>query len=346
LFRVESDRVMLTRELLNAEVSANDPTYDKLFGSCYIAAAVESSVVGQQKRWGLHIDEAPIVAFKDKTKMELGLHSDTPTVDQMRDLGLVDIGRENLPYGRFSLVSGGTIIYYDNKLLCLRRDMFAKQDPGLLTTPAGRMSEWLSTMSVLELAEEMIIILRHEATGKLVTIGGYRQSRRQLSENDVLVKKLKQIGKMYEFYNEKESSLELKILKEIKGIDDIMPVDLDQFVCRNTLNEKSDLVFTFDRYKTVDQCSGFVFFDKKNNTLEYREVFDLTLPGFSLYAIMPGEYFQTNQGKVANDTQILSRNELMGGAKNNMVPTLRAYVSGLESGSVVNFFSDIVSRRV
>ena len=345
MFRIESDRVMLTRELLNVEVSPIDPTYDKLFGSCYISAAVNLSDLGQQKRWGLTLDEAPIVAFKDKTKSELGLHPNTPTVDQMRDLGLVDIGRDNLPYGRFSLVSGGAIIYYDNKLLCLRRDNFARQDPGLLTTPAGRMSEWLSTMSALEMAEEMIIVLRHDATNKLVTIGGYRQSRRQLSENDVLVKKIKQIEKMRDFYSEKGSSEELRILDQIKGIDDIMPVNLDQLVCNNTLNEITDLVFTFDQYRIIDQCSGYVFFDKKNNTLEYREVFDLTLPGYSLYAIMPGEYFQTGQGKVANDTQILSRAELTNMDKMNMVPTLRVYVSGLESGSVVNFFRDIVPRK-
>ncbi|MDD4976977.1 MAG: hypothetical protein PHY93_21680 [Bacteriovorax sp.] len=341
MFSLVKNRVMTTRELLFAEVKPDDDVYDKLFGSCFIAAAVEQEIVDNRKRWGLYLDDAPMVVFGEREKTDLGLHPDTPTIKQMRDLGSVEIGRENIPYGNFSLVSGGAIVFYDGKILCLKRDKYAIQDPGILTTPAGRMSEWLSTMSSLELAEEMIIVLKHNKSGKLLVLAGYRDGHNQLNENDILVKKMKQIAKMSEFYSERAMS-EAKILDNLTSINDIMTINLDKFICQNMLDERADQVFTFDGYRIKDQCSGYVFFDVKNNTLEYREIFDFTLPGFSLYAIIPGEYFMPNpELKVVNDTQILSKDELVLGVRDQsikVVPTLRAYLSGLEANKVLNFF--------
>lgn len=340
-FNVDTTRVMTTKELLYANVRSGDPVYDKIFASSFITGAVEEVVVNGQKRWALNLDGAPIVVLKEKMKSELGLHPDTPTVDSMRALGAMDIGRGSVPYGNYSLVSGGAIIYYDNKLLCLKRDRFAPADPNCLTTPAGRMSEWLSTMSALELAEEIIIVVKHNKTGKLMTIGGYREGMVQLGESDILVQKQRQISKMLEFMSEK-SREEAKVLEQIKGIDDILMINLNKFATSNMVNEKADQVFTFDNYQIKDQCSGFVFFDKKSNTLEFREVFDLTLPGFSLHSIMPGEYFQPNPTtKVINDTQILSKEELLLGLKDGSVgavPTLKAYLEGLKTDQVINFF--------
>lgn len=335
------DRVMTTRELLYSEMKPDDVGYDKVYGSCYITASIEEEIVGNQSRWGLYLDEAPMVVLGEKEKVDLELHPDTPTIKQMRELGSIQIGRDKLRYGNFSLVSGGAIVFYEGKILCLQRDKYAKQDPGILTTPAGRMSEWLSTMSSLELAEEMIIVLKHNKSGKLRILAGYRNGCGQLSENDILVLKQRQIARMLEFYSEREMD-EARILEKLRGIDDITTVNLDKFICQNMLNEKAHQVWTFDNYQIQDQCSGYVFFDKKNNTLEYREVFDLTLPGFSLYAIMPGEYFMPNpELKVVNDTQILGKDDLILGVRNgsiSVVPTLRAYLSGLEENRVLNFF--------
>jgi len=339
-FNIDRTRVMTTKELLYSEVRPNDPSYDKLYGSSFIAGAVEEAMVNGQKRWGLNLDGAPLVVLKESMKSELGLHPETPTVDDMRKLGSVEIGRERMPYGNFSLVSGGAIVYYDDKLLCLKRDTFAKQDPNCLTTPAGRMSEWLSTMSALELAEEMIIVVKHDKTGKLMTLGCYREGLNQMSESDVLVLKQRQIARMLEFMSENGRS-EAAVLDQVRGIDDILLINLNQFASQNMINEKADQVFMFDNYQIKDQCSGFVFFDKRNNTLEFREVFDLTLPGFSLHSIMPGEYFQTPTGKVVNDTQILGKEELLAGLKDGSVgavPTLKAYLEGLRTDQVINFF--------
>jgi len=331
---------MTTKELLYSEMKPGDSVYDKVFGSCFITGAVSKAIIKGQKRWGLNLDKAPLVVFKEQMKGELGLHPDTPTIDEMRDLGKVDIGRESMRYGNFSLVSGGAIVYYDNKLLCLKRDAFARADPNCLTTPAGRMSEWLSTMSALELAEELIIVLKHNKTGKLMTLGCHREGLNQLSESDILVLKQKQIAKMLEFMSENRRS-EAAVLEQVKGLGDILLIDLNRFVSQNMINDRADQVFMFDDYQIKDQCSGFVFFDKRNNTLEFREVFDLTLPGFSLHSIIPGEYFQTPTGKVINDTQILGRDELLTGIKNgnvHAVATLSAYLKMLETDEVVHFF--------
>jgi len=230
----------------------------------------------------------------------------------------------------------------------LQRDEFAKADPSHLTTPAGRMSEWLSTMSVLELAEEMIIVVKNSKTGKLLVLGGYRDGVQQLSESDILVLKQKQIVRMFDFYSEMGAEA-ANVLDQVKGVNDIIPINLNQFICQNMVNEKADEVFTFDNYRPVDHCSGFVFFDEKNNTLEFREVFDLTLPGFSLEAIFPGEYFQVSPTKkVVNDTKILSRDEIISGLRTGSikaVPTLKAYLEGLEADSVLNFFNKKSATR-
>ena len=342
MFSLVKDRVMTTKELLYAEIKSDDSAYDKLFGSCFVTGAVEEIVVDGQKRWGLNLDGAPLVALKEATKSELGLHSETPTVDEMRALGKVDIGRGKMRYGNFSLVSGGAIVYYDGKLLCLKRDAFARADPNCLTTPAGRMSEWLSTMSSLELAEELIIVVKHEKSGKLLTLGGYREGLSQMSESDILVLKQRQIARMLEFMSESGRSEVAAVLDKVGRIDDILLINLNKFASQNMVNERADQVFTFDNYQIKDQCSGFIFFDKKNNTLEFREVFDLTLPGFLLHSILPGEYFQTPTGKVINDTQILGKDEFLGGIE--VVPTLRAYLEGLRADKVINFFGKKISN--
>lgn len=345
MFRIDGDRVMTTKDLLYSDVNQKDPTYDKFFGSSsFIAAAIEGvSTEGGQTRWGLNLDGAPMVVLNDELKSEFGLHPDTPTIKQMRSLGKVDIGREAMPYGKFSLVSGGAIIYYGGDILCLRRDKFAPVDPSCLTTPAGRMSEWLSIMSALELAEEIIIVVRRNSDGKLMTLGGYRDGVRQLSESDILVLKQRQIARMLEYFSDKGTN-EADVLSQIRGVDDIIPIDLDQFICRNMVDERADQVFTFDKGRIKDVCSGFALYDKRNNTLEFRQVFDLTLPGFTLYCIIPGEYFQVNPTtRVVNDTQILSKDELFSGMKDGSikaVPTLKAYFDKIsESGRALSFFS-------
>jgi hypothetical protein len=208
------------------------------------------------------------------------------------------------------------------------------------------MSEWLSTMSSLELAEELIIVVKHNATGKLLTLGGYREGRGHLSESDILVLKQKQVTRMLDYYSSVGAEHETGILSQIGGINDIVPINLNQFVCGNMTDERADQVFTFQNYQVKDHCSGYVYFDKANNTLEYREVFDLTLPGLSLYAIIPGEYFEINPTtKVVNDTQILTRSELLSGLRSkkiDFVPTLKAYVAGVEANKVLNFFQKAV----
>ena len=101
------DRVMTTRELLYSEMKPDDVGYDKVYGSCYITASIEEEIVGNQSRWGLYLDEAPMVVLGEKEKVDLELHPDTPTIKQMRELGSIEIGRDKLRYGNFSLVSGG-----------------------------------------------------------------------------------------------------------------------------------------------------------------------------------------------------------------------------------------------
>ncbi|MDD4937937.1 MAG: hypothetical protein PHX34_02880 [Candidatus Shapirobacteria bacterium] len=335
------DRVMFSEELLRDPLNRDDPAYDKIYTTFYVAGMVdEVTTVDGQNRYTLDLTESPIVVINEKERINLELHPDTPLLNYMRGLGKMGKERKFAKWGNYTLVSGGAIVYFGGKLLCLVRDDQANVDAGCLTSPAGRMDQWLSTLSGIELLEEMNILVRSRR-GELLLLAPFGSG---IPRDTSILRKLESLEEVKSYFSEKGKTEELELLKKI-GPKTILTQDLDQYGINNFHDLRSDQVRTVVNYKTVDFCNGLAYLDKENNTFEFRQVFDLTEPGMELVAVIPGEVYKfgppNDVKKVMNETAILSHQELSAMIKNGTVkavPTIKYYLERLSSNSAIEYF--------
>ena len=332
------DRVMTSAEFLRKGITREVDGYDKTFTTFFVAAMVRRNPMTEGKnRITLDLSESPIVVQNEDWRSRLKLHPNTPTVDYMRGLGSLP-ERDKAMYGDYSLVSGGSIVFWNidgtQHLLGLTRDQYANADKGLITTPAGRMDCWPSEVSAVELLEEMGIIVFFEGKYRLLV-----QHNSKLSREKAELAKWKQLVALKDHLRLTGEVDELKLLEEISGPTDFLFQNLDEVGVNNFNDVRVHQLRTVYNHQLMDFCNGFVHLDLPTNTLEYREVYNLTMDGARFERIIPWEVYGPIGKGIRNTPCLLKEAELLGLARSGKtVATLSGYAEEVANNTAINFF--------
>ncbi len=284
----EQDKKMNYSEFLIKEpIKEGEPGYDKIF----ILGKVRQEKGKQGETiWRVKIEsETPAVALNQKIKDKFNL-KDLPIIQ--------DIRKRKQKFKDYSLISGGSFVWLskggNSKLVLLRRDEQAPTDPGCLTGPAGRCGEPPSSTTVNETNEELIIIKSKTASGKdhFSLLGFYRKGK--ISKEEIIRQKLRQVEKIYNHLISIGKEDDAKLLRLIRGEDDICAIDISTNILKSKEDDKiNNKVITEVNGEEIDIIDGAVtFFDKGTNTLEIREVVNVNLPeDIEIVKTIDGETF-------------------------------------------------------
>lgn len=299
--RMENSAALIENPIRDGEIG-----FDKI----YILA---SEIVSDGSNWTIKIDSNdPTVVLDEAKKTEYDLKN-SPLVKEIRGGN-----------GEKKLVSGGTWIWIRNSegkefLSLLRRDAGAPTDAGCLTGPAGRCGEKLSKTSVDETNQEFVFVMS-ETEGRHKLLAFYRDEE---DKEEVVRQKMRQVGEIYnalmeryEKTGDEESKRDAEFLRD--SVRDESCLELIKM--EQTSSEDLDTIVTEIDGREVDRVSGLAFMDKKNNTLEVREVVKVELPsGVKISKVIDGEKF-------LRPTVLISKEDLGTLLDDKLVPALRDYV--------------------
>lgn len=307
-----SQNLEYSAELLKNPPRADWPGHDRFF--------ITGHVKFENGVWQVEIGAGdPTAAIDQFANEEFGTSS--PLVSDLR--------RDNK--SGLSLISAGSFVWFrqnqESKLVLLKRSEDAKADPGCLTGPAGRCGEKPSETIEAETREELTIAQEVLPSGKShysLMVFYQNEGRLDLAIDEKmrqLAKRQADLKDRYEKARRRHAGQEeqliktLEILRQIRSVEDITPVNLAD--CPKN-DGASDKVITRVGAETVDEIKNcLAFFDKDNNTLEIRKAFEYTLPENKRIAlIIDGENFNREVEEFGSTQELLGRKDLVPALKN------------------------------
>lgn len=193
---------------------------DKLYLVCEIFTT--------EQGWDVHLfRQDPVLWLNAKYKENFGCPA---------DFVVSELSKDSSNYK--SLLSAGALLYYEGKLVLLKRDAGAPSYAGFLNEPCGRCSELPQTTVFKELSEELGVTLKGRAA--------YFQADTDIN----------QVSK-----NCHQNSTEL------------IPVKL--MMNNEKLGIPLNIVNIYLDFQLVQSIEGVSYFDRKNNVLEIRQIFEV-----------------------------------------------------------------------
>lgn len=193
---------------------------DKLYLVCEIFTT--------EQGWDVHLfRQDPVLWLNAKYKENFGCPA---------DFVVSELSKDSSNYK--SLLSAGALLYYEGKLVLLKRDAGAPSYAGFLNEPCGRCGELPQTTVFKELSEELGVTLKGSAA--------YFQADTDIN----------QVSKQCHQNSIKLIPVRLKLNNQKLGLPlNIVNIYLD--------------------FQLVQSIEGVSYFDRKNNVLEVHQVFEV-----------------------------------------------------------------------
>jgi hypothetical protein len=296
--------MIFSSDLLKKPIELGQPGCDKVF------VAVSSIACPSGGPWMVNIESnALAVVLNQRVNEELNVCC--PVVNDVRAGKVVGS----------ALFSGGSFIWIKEreirKLFLFKRDDDAPTDAGLMTGPAGRCAEILSSTIMEETNEEIIIVKASDGSDDYKLLGFYRNEADK--EKIIQIKSFQLVAKINGLLA-KGKTCDVDILKSIRIPEDIVFLPIE--ACKNQ-DIKTETVITTVDGEEVDRVENcIVFFDQVNHTLEVRRILEVVIPeGERLITVIDGENFGPNSGR-----EVTCFNSLEEVPRDKAVPTLDYYL--------------------